>query len=332
MLAYAFTILNEEGYKNVGAEEFDNIADLLSAILVKGVSTQIKRGLDKEYLLVSDEIPTIKGKIDVSESIKKQSMQKKRMCCSYDELSVDSYMNRIIKTTFFYLLKSDAGIEQKKAIKKVLVYFNEVDIIPVNSINWKIQYNKNNKTYRMLLSICYLVLKGMLQTTEEGDIKIANFIDEQRMCRLYEKFILEFYKKEMPDLNANASKIEWQVDDGYIDFLPEMKTDIMLSKEDYILVIDAKYYSHSMQTHFDVSTIHSGNIYQIFTYVKNKQEEVKTKKVSGYILYAKTEEELYPSNSYYMSGNKISAGVLDLNSEFSSIKQKLIDIANTELA
>lgn len=85
----------------------------------------------------------------------------------------------------------------------------------------------------------------------------------------------------MPDLNANASKIEWQVDDGYIDLLPEMKTDIMLSKGDSILIIDAKYYSHSLQTHFDVSTINSGNIYQIFTYVKNKQEEVKIKKYQG---------------------------------------------------
>ena len=40
-----------------------------------------------------------------------------------------------------------------------------------------------------------------------------------------------------------------------------------------ILIIDAKYYSHALQTHFDVSTINSGNIYQIFTYVKNKQKE-----------------------------------------------------------
>lgn len=181
MLAYAFSVLNEEGYKKVGTEEFDNIADLLSAILVKGVSTQIKRGLDKEYILISDEILTIKGKIEVSESIKKQTMQKRRMCCSFDELSIDSYMNRIIKTTFYYLLKSDASIEQKKSIKKVLVYLNDVNTIPINDINWKIQYNKNNKTYGMLLSICYLVLKGMLQTTDDGDIKIANFIDEQRM-------------------------------------------------------------------------------------------------------------------------------------------------------
>ena len=75
------------------------------------------------------------------------------------------------------------------------------------------------------------------------------------MYRLYEKFILEFYRKEMPELNANASKIEWQVDDGYIDLLPEMKTDITLSKGDHILIIDAKYYKRSVQKHFNSSTI-----------------------------------------------------------------------------
>lgn len=331
MLAYAFQVLNEDGYKKVGAEEFENISDLFSAILVRGASTQIKRGLEKEYVVVEDEIPTIKGKINVSESLKKQSMQRKRMCCSFDELSSNSYMNKILKTTFYYLLKSDASMDSKKAIKKVLVYFNDIDVLPVKSINWKIQYNKNNKSYRMLLSICYLVLKGMLQTTDEGNIKLSNFVDEQRMSRLYEKFLLEFYRKERPDLNPNAEKIEWALDDGFDELLPEMKSDIMLSSKDKVLIIDAKYYSHSMQSHYDVSTLHSGNIYQIFTYVKNKQEEAKTKAVAGMLLYAKTDEEIYPYKSYYMSGNRISAGVLDLNQDFATIKNTLLTIASQEL-
>ena len=38
MLAYAFQILHEQGYKDVAAEEFENAAELLSAILCKGVS------------------------------------------------------------------------------------------------------------------------------------------------------------------------------------------------------------------------------------------------------------------------------------------------------
>ena len=36
MLAYAFHILREQGYESCGTEEFENTADLLSAILAKG--------------------------------------------------------------------------------------------------------------------------------------------------------------------------------------------------------------------------------------------------------------------------------------------------------
>ena len=45
----------------------------------------------------------------------------------------------------------------------------------------------------MLISICYLVVKGLLQTQSDGTIKLMDFLDEQRMHRLYEKFILERY-------------------------------------------------------------------------------------------------------------------------------------------
>ena len=33
-------------------------------------------------------------------------------------------------------------------------------------------------------------------TTEDGEYHLASFIDEQKMHRLYEKFILEYYAQE----------------------------------------------------------------------------------------------------------------------------------------
>lgn len=202
--------------------------------------------------------------------------------------------------------------------------------LEVHSINWNQQYSKNNQTYRMLISICYLVLKGLLQTTMDGKVKLMQFVDEQRMCRLYEKFILEYYRKEHPELTANAPQIPWQLDDGFGDLLPVMQTDIMLTKGEKVLIIDAKYYQHSMQTKYEKQTLHSGNLYQIFTYVKNKEEEMKTKphEVSGMLLYAKTDEEITPDQKYMMSGNRISVKTLDLNLEFDEIRKQLDGIVD----
>ena len=333
MLAYAFQVLNEQGYRNITTEEFDNTAELCAAILARGISTQVKRGLGKGYIPMTEALSSLRGKIDISDSIKTQTHLKKQMVCSYDEFSVNSYMNRIIKSTVMILLKSDISKGRKKELRKLMVFFDEVETIDLYSVNWNIQYNRNNQTYRMLITICYLVFKGLLQTQSDGTTKLMDFLDEQRMHKLYEKFILEYYRKEHPELTANASQIPWQLDDGIGDMLPVMQTDIMLSKGEKTLIIDAKYYAHTTQRQYDKNTVHSGNLYQIFTYVKNKEAELAKEphEVSGMLLYARTDEEIYPEKGYQMSGNHIEVRTLNLDEDFDQIKNQLDEIVDKYL-
>lgn len=325
MLSYAFKVLNEQGYRNIATEQFDNVAELCAAILSKGISLQLKRGLGREYIEQTEPLSSPRGRIEISESIKTRSMLKKQLVCTYDDFSVNSYMNRIIKTTMELLLHSDISKTRKKELRKLLVFFGEVEPLNVHTINWSMQYNRNNQTYRMLISICYLVIKGLLQTNSDGTSRLMDFLDEQRMNRLYEKFILEYYIKECPQVRAVASQIPWALDDGVNAMLPIMQSDIMLTKGSDVLIIDAKYYTHTTQTQYDVHTLHSSNLYQIFTYVKNKDTEFgdKPHKVSGMLLYAATDEVIQPDNIYQMSGNKISVRTLDLNKDFDEISAQL---------
>ena len=329
MLSYSFRVLNEQGYKNVAAEHFENIADLYAAILSKGISVQIKRGLGREYVQRTEGLSVLRGKLELNESLRAGSLQKKELVCSYDDFSVNSRLNQIIKSTVELLLKSDISKKRKNELKKLLVFFSDVDSIDLKKVSWNIQYNRNNQTYRMLVSVCCMVAKGLLQTTSDGNTKLMDFMDDQQVSRLYERFILEFYRRELPRLSASASQIKWQLDDGIDLLLPVMRTDIMLGYKEKILIIDAKYYSQSMQIQHDVQKIRSENLYQIFTYVKNKETELSGRphEVSGMLLYAKTDEEIYPDQIYYMSGNKISVCTLDLNNEFEKIKGQLIKLA-----
>lgn len=329
MLSYAFQVLNEEGYRNMATEEFDNVAELCTAILAKGVSVQLKRGLGRAYIEQTEPLTSPRGRIEVSESLKTMFMQRKQLVCSYDEFSVNSYLNRILKTTMEILLRADISKRRKKELRKLLVYFAEVDLLDPYRINWNIQYNRNNQTYRMLVTVCYLVLKGLLQTNEDGSTRMMDFFDEQRMCRLYEKFLLEYFRKDHPELTVNASQIAWQVDDEITDLLPIMQSDIMLYQRvnivDRVLIIDAKYYSHTTQSLYGAHTIHSNNLYQIYTYVKNKEYELagSAHEVSGMLLYAQTDEQFQPNQDYMMKGNRIAVKTLDLNCGFDEIRQQL---------
>ena len=330
MLSYAFTALHQNEYESIAAEDFENLHDLFAAILAKGIGRQIKQGLYREYVNCIEDLSVVRGKIDMPGTIRSKLAKRRQLTCEYDVLSENNLLNQILKTTMMVFLRhAKVKEEYKTDLKKEMLYFSDVETIDPFLIRWNsIRFQRNNMGYRILISLCQLVIEGMLMTTENGELKLARYIDEQRMSRLYEKFILEYYNKECPQVTATASQIKWALDDGVGTYLPIMQSDIMLTQGKRVLIIDAKYYTHIMQTQYDSNTLRSAHLYQIFTYVKNKEAEfdAEAHTVSGMLLYAKTDEQLQPDGEYMMSGNKISVKTLDLNCKFSEIKDQLDEI------
>ena len=323
MLAYAFTNLPQNDIKNFGAEKFDNIHNLFAAILSQGIGKQLKQGLYREYLNRTENLSTLRGKIEMPGTIKNFVSGKKILSCDYDELSENNFLNQILKTAAIFLLRHENVDDNfKNLLKREVYFFSNVDKIFHENISWnKIRFPRNYQNYSLLIGICRLIFEGMIQN-DGGNYKLADFLDEKEFCYLYERFLRAYYQKHFPQIKTSADQIFWALDDDYKNFLPTMKSDVTLSTKDRVLIIDAKFYSHTLQKNFDTYKIHSGNLYQIFSYVKNFSART-SKKVSGMLLYARTDEEIQPDCVYQMSGNKISVKTLDLNKDFSEIAAQL---------
>ena len=136
-------------------------------------------------------------------------MMHKRLNCTYDEFSINTYMNQILKTTMLNVLKLDISRTRKKALKRLLIYFKHVDILDYRHIDWQLRFDRHHETYRMLMAICYLVTQGRIQSERSGSRETMMFEDEQQMARLYERFVRAYYKKEFPQLKVTASHIPW---------------------------------------------------------------------------------------------------------------------------
>ena len=326
MLAYAFQELRQNNYAEIEGEKFDNIFDLFAEILSRGISHQLKQGLYREYVSKNESMQTIRGKIDINATISNRVRNIRQVVCDYDELSENNVYNQILLTTSTILIRhSDVKKETKAKLKQVMLFFQNVESIDLHTIRWNsLRFDRNNRNYRMLIYLCYFIVSEWLMTTEEGDFKMREFSDDN-MCRLFEKFVLEYYKKHHPELKPCAAQIEWNIEKekSSVNILPIMQTDILLTMEERTLIIDTKYYSQTMQKQYDKSTIHSGNIYQINTYVTEYDEDHQGN-VDGMILYAKTQEEVVPDGSITKKdGNVIYFKTLDLNTDFETIKKRL---------
>lgn len=324
MLTYAFQVLTHNNYDQVASEEFNDIYDLFAAILIKGVNKQIKQGLYKEYINREDNIPTIRGKINMKDTMENRMQRKQLIACEYDELSENNIFNKIIKATIVLLLKEKSVQRNRKVqLKKLMLHFSSITLIQPQDIHWQtLRFQKNNQTYQMLMNICYFIMDDLLLTTEEGKYKSPMF-SEENMNLLFERFVLNYYKAHFKELEVHAPHIQWNVDgiESQLDevFLPRMETDIVLTSKSGTLVIDTKFYSNPMTKN---DKLNSNNLYQIYSYVKNMDKN-KTGSVSGILLYAQTEADIYPDFSYSMDGNEIAAKTLNLNKDFKEIKHQL---------
>ena len=198
------------------------------------------------------------------------------------------------------------------------------------------------KTWFIVAAICILlvlavsIVKANRPSPQEEMMDMLNRLenalgDEWKKQTVYERFVLEYYKQHHTYLDeARSAQVKWNLDedadDAMIRFLPVMQTDIFLRCKEKTLIIDTKYYGKTMQKQYDSYTLHSNNLYQIFTYVKNHDRK-NTGNVSGMLLYAKTQESITPDCVFPMGGNQISVKTLDLNLPFSGIAAQLDKIA-----
>lgn len=331
MLAYAFEFLDDDVLNSSKAEEFHNQQDLVAALLETGVRRQLKQGLHKEYLSKTDNLSALRGKIDIRGTFSNAIAQRKVISCEYDELTEDNTFNQILKTTSRLLISSRYVKESTRdALKKEMLYFSEVSELDPRSIRWDtLRFGRANKGYRFLICLCQLVIEGMLMRDDEGDEVLAPEIAEKQMHRVYELFLLRYFQRNYPRLKPSAPQIPWAVDDGYTTMLPMMKTDITLRGERSTLIIDAKYYGDTLQRQdrYNSATLHSANLYQIFTYVKNMAAS-NDDSVAGMLLYAKTDTAIQPDDRFLMEGNAIYVKTLDLSVSFPEIETQLAAIAD----
>ena len=104
MLSYAFSSLQQLDYEHLAKENFENIHNLFAAILAKGISRQLKQGLYREYKNLKDDLPVMRGKIDLQGTIKNKLKRKHLLSCEFDELSENNQLNQILKTTVILLI------------------------------------------------------------------------------------------------------------------------------------------------------------------------------------------------------------------------------------
>lgn len=326
MLTYAFRDFRFDIDADIAGERFEETHDLFAEVLFRGVSYLLKQGIFKTYESNEGALSTIRGKMHLYKTYEIKQTNPYQAYCIYDELAENNIYNQVLKTTFLRLLQcTNVSSSRKNSIRSILMYFHDIDSINLQTVRWNVfSFDRRNKSYQMLIYICEFIQKDMLMTTENGTYKMKSLSDDN-MCLLFQRFVLAYFQRHYPNTNARSEQISWNFINNN-SLLPLLQTDIMLTLGERTLIIDTKYYSRVFLSHYDKIEINNQHLMQIQAYIHN-YDAAHTGKVDGMLLYAKTEEVIFPDDyekPYEQpEGNRVYIRTLDLNQDFQSICTQL---------
>ena len=157
----------------------------------------VKKGIKSDYMALEENINFLKGKLNINEQIKRNSIHKERFYVGYSEFLSDIKINRIIKTTLKFLYKKSNSNKNQQKIRELLFIFDEVlECEDYKNFFAKLVINRQVKHYEQTLLWCKIFLLGNSFTPHKGDdLGFALLFD---MNALFESYVGNFIKKSFP--------------------------------------------------------------------------------------------------------------------------------------
>ena len=157
----------------------------------------VKKGIKSDYVALEENLNFLKGKLNINEQIKRNSIHKERFYVRYSEFLSDIKINRIIKTTLQFLYKKSNSSKNQQKIRELLFIFDEVlECEDYKNFFAKLVINRQVKHYEQTLLWCKIFLLGNSFTPHNGDdLALALLFD---MNALFESYVGNFIKKSFP--------------------------------------------------------------------------------------------------------------------------------------
>jgi 5-methylcytosine-specific restriction enzyme subunit McrC len=245
-------------------ESLEDVYERIVSILARRLLDRARKGLYRSYIDEGDDLPYVRGSIDIVGAMLNGIRGIPRIPCFYEEHTADLEDNRILLWTLHQvrrqaLRQEKVKIELDRARRALAGAITLEQCSPTDCVNRL--YHRLNADYAPMHGLCRFILEQTGPGVRSGDQAFIPF--ELNMPQLFETFVAEWLRaNSLPGVTVRCQH------NAQLDANFEMKihVDIVLSEERSqcpIAVLDTKYKTSELPSESD--------IYQIAFYARELQ-------------------------------------------------------------
>ena len=279
-----------------------SILELFIHLFIEEVEKIVKKGLIYKYVDKNENLNVFKGKLDINNHIKYNFSHKERFFMKFDEFSVNSLENIIIKLTIQKLKKVSINPKNKENLNKIGHYFENVIILENSIENLKyLTFDRMNDYYKNAIQWTKIFLNNQsssIFSTNNGEIPsilfpmetiFENYIANKLVNIIQEKSYNQLAIKVQDNSCSIFSSISLnnvKIDNNILRIRPDIVIKNKDAKE--IFILDTKWkILNKLDDKFKIST---EDVYQMLAYVKTYSDRNKNKYICkrAYLIYPAT--------------------------------------------
>ena len=316
-------------------ENPEEIADLVADILCYQVERQLMRNLSYDYKHKVAIIGRVRGRIDNLYTEGHRLLDRGKVCCRFEELTVDTPRNRYVRAA---LEKLNSLVEKdrlKRRCKRLALNLGRMGVMqkkPVGYSGKSERFGLHDAEDRKMVAAADLAFLLALPTELSGNHQLFKPDNDQQWLRkLFEKAVAGFYTMTLDNSEWSVKAgqcFNWQTTnktDKIDSILPRMQTDIVITNKSnhQQLIIDTKFTSLISKSQYREETLESKYIYQMYAYLRSQEDNKETSSLtsSGMFLHPSIDQDI--NEAVTIQGHSFRFCTVNLANETAAIKKQL---------
>lgn len=186
MLAVAWRIPVADSEPALLATQREDLLEVLIRLFADRLLVAVRRGLPHRYRLREDDLPLLRGKLNVPRQVARYAIRSDRLACSFDELSVDTPLNRVLKAAVLRLATATRSAANSRRLAELVARFEFVGD-SANPFAEPVRLDRTNTAFHRLHRMARLLLGRDWQSTTTGVVEGYALLFP--MNELFEEFV-----------------------------------------------------------------------------------------------------------------------------------------------
>ncbi|SIT18046.1 McrC family protein [Achromobacter sp. MFA1 R4] len=244
MLGVALNLKIDAGQVTALDWQRETMLEILIRLFSEKLADALRQGMPRRYVERADDLPALRGRLDVKRQFTALAIEPSRLACSYDALTHDIALNRIMKAAVTRLSRSARTTDNQRRLSELAFAYADIAAVPRSALRWNdVVLDRTNARWRELLNLARLLLGERFQTTSAGGIDGFSLLFE--MSALFEEYVARTLRRALIDTDLHVVTQGGRLyclETADRQQLFQTRPDILIKRGDAVLqVIDTKW-------------------------------------------------------------------------------------------